>query len=61
MKRINVINESKFERMTHSELQSTKGGACLSCKKRERKIEIGWEVEIKTNTDGTGSVTLKLS
>ena len=45
MKRINVINESKFERMTPQQLQSIQGGMtgtgiCISCKKRDRKIRI---------------------
>ncbi len=45
MKRINVINESKFERITPQQLQLILGGMtgtgiCISCKKRDRKIRI---------------------
>lgn len=45
MKRISVLNESKFERMTPQQLQAIHGGmtgtgVCLSCKKRARKIRI---------------------
>ena len=42
MKRFNVIQESKFESMSEMELSSTLGGyVCVSCKKRERTVEIG--------------------
>lgn len=44
MKRFEVINGSKFERLSHAEMSSVKGGAadfCISCMKRERKIKIG--------------------
>ena len=38
MKRFDVISESKFERMSHSDMSSVKGGGiCLSCMKREKK------------------------
>lgn len=39
--RFEVINESKFERLSKKELQGVKGGFCISCMKRSRKIRIG--------------------
>ncbi len=47
MNRINVITESKFERMTNEELSSAKGGICLSCKKRDRSVELGVTIKVK--------------
>ncbi len=61
MNRISVLNDSKFERMTLSELQSTKGGFCISCKKRTRKVEIGLELELSANSDGSGSGTARFT
>ena len=43
MNRINVLKESKFNRMTEAEMAKVNGGLCISCKKRDRKIEIGIE------------------
>ena len=37
-----VINGSKFERLSHAEMASVKGGEfCISCMKRDRKVMIG--------------------
>ena len=52
MNRISVLNESKFERMSIEELRSTKGGFCLSCKKRTRKVELGCAVKAKVVIKG---------
>ena len=42
MKRFEVINCSKFERLSHAEMASVKGGEfCISCMKRDRKVMIG--------------------
>ncbi len=39
--RFNVINESKFERLSNKDMQNSKGGwICVSCKKRQRKVPI---------------------
>ncbi len=44
MKRFEEINGSKFERLSHAEMASVKGGQfCISCMKRTRKIRIGWK------------------
>ncbi|TRX65894.1 hypothetical protein [Carboxylicivirga sp. M1479] len=62
MNRINVLNESKFDRLTNDELRSTKGGLCISCKKRDRKVEIGLKNEVKYESSSnawtyTGTLT----
>ncbi|MCT4603644.1 MAG: hypothetical protein N4A59_12200 [Marinifilum sp.] len=44
--RFKVINESKFERLSKKELQASKGGLCFSCKRRDRKVELGLRVRI---------------
>lgn len=37
MKRFDVINASKFERLSNADMSSVKGGGiCLLCMKRER-------------------------
>ncbi|MCG8581670.1 MAG: bacteriocin [Bacteroidales bacterium] len=41
MERIRVLNESKFKRLTEAEMAKVNGGLCVSCKKRDRKIEFG--------------------
>lgn len=42
VKRFEVINGSKFERLSHAEMASVKGGEfCISCMKRDRKVMIG--------------------
>ena len=42
MKRFEEINGSKFERLSHAEMETVKGGDfCISCMKRERKVKIG--------------------
>ncbi len=38
--RFSVINESKFERLSTKELQESKGGLCISCKRRTRNVTI---------------------
>ena len=38
--RFSVISESKFERLSKKELQESKGGICVSCKKRTRNVPI---------------------
>ena len=44
MKRFEVINGSKFERLSHAEMASVKGGrVCISCMKRDRKFKVGVE------------------
>lgn len=46
MKRFEEINGSKFERLSHAEMESVKGGDfCVSCMKRERKVKIGSDDE----------------
>ncbi len=41
MKRFEEINGSKFERLSHAEMESVKGGDfCLSYMKRGRKVKI---------------------
>lgn len=39
MKRLEKLKVSKFENLTEDEMASTKGGLCISCMKRERKVE----------------------
>ncbi len=46
MNRIKVIQETKFNRLSKEELRSTKGGFCLSCRKRDRKVELGFSVSV---------------
>ena len=42
MKRFEEINGSKFERLSHAEMETVKGGDfCISRMKRERKVKIG--------------------
>lgn len=44
MKRFDVINASKFERLSNADMSSVKGGdvyICISCMKRSRKVPIG--------------------
>ena len=44
MKRFEVINGSKFERLSHAEMASIKGGrVCISCMKRSGKFKVGAE------------------
>ena len=44
MKRFEVINGSKFERLSHAEMASVKGSrVCISCMKRDRKFKVGVE------------------
>jgi hypothetical protein len=38
--RFKVINESKFEKLSKSDLQKAKGGICLSCMRRTRKVKV---------------------
>lgn len=38
--RFKVIQESKFEKLSKNDLQKVKGGLCISCKRRSRKVEI---------------------
>lgn len=40
MSRMNVVMPSKFEKLTMAEMQAVKGGLCISCVKRGRKIRI---------------------
>ena len=41
MSGFNIIKESKFEKLQNSDLASIKGGSiCISCMKRDRKVEI---------------------
>ncbi len=41
MNRIKVLKESKFNRLSQHELIAIKGGGlCISCKKRDRKVEV---------------------
>lgn len=54
MKRFEEINGSKFERLSHAEIKSVKGGEfCLSCMERTRKIRIGWKSKEELRQDGT--------
>ena len=42
--RFEIVKNSKFETLTHRELESVKGGGlCISCKKRHRTVEINIE------------------
>lgn len=41
MKRLEKLKVSKFETMSEEEMASTKGGICISCMKRVRKVPIG--------------------
>ena len=52
MKRLEEIKSSKFERLSNSEMNSVKGGFCISCMKRTRKWKIG------NNLNGTAGGTL---
>lgn len=46
MNRFEVINGSKFERLSYTEMAQTKGGQfCISCMKRGRAIRIGWKTQ----------------
>lgn len=53
MKRFDVISESRFERMSHADMSSIKGGGiCISCMKRQKigkdgRPVSGWEIIIK--------------
>ena len=42
--RFEIVKNSKFETLTHGELESVKGGLCISCKKRKRKVPINLSV-----------------
>jgi len=50
MKQFEVINNSKFETMSHQEMESVKGGSiCLLCMKRDRynkkgEKKAGWKI-----------------
>lgn len=35
--RFDVIQESKFDKLSNNDLQKIKGGLCLRCRKRARK------------------------
>lgn len=37
MDRIKVLHESKFNRMTDSEMAKINGGLCISCMKKSKK------------------------
>jgi len=45
--RFSVINDSKFESLSDQDLMETKGGLCISCMKRSRKIPWNPTIEIK--------------
>ncbi len=50
--RIETLKESKFNTMTPQELEEVMGGLCISCKKRDRAIEIGFETKATIKYDG---------
>lgn len=62
--RFNIINESKFETLDQSEMELIQGGLCISCKKKERKVEIGIEIDITINStenpEGEKDITIKI-
>ena len=39
--RFEIVKNSKFETLTHGELESVKGGWCISCMKRSKGTVIG--------------------
>ncbi|MCT4614232.1 MAG: hypothetical protein N4A49_05070 [Marinifilaceae bacterium] len=39
--RFKVIQESKFEKLSNKDLEELKGGLCISCMKRDRKVKLG--------------------
>lgn len=51
MNRFKIIEESKFEKLDHSEMGSIQGGLCISCKKRARKIELGLGASVTNGTN----------
>lgn len=38
--RFEIVKASKFDKLSNEELQAVKGGFCISCMKRDRKIII---------------------
>jgi len=50
--RFEVINESKFEKLSKRELQNSKGGICWSCMRRTRRVPIGGTIK------GGGTINL---
>lgn len=51
MSRMNVVMPSKFEKLSMAEMQSVKGGLCISCVKRGRKIRIDFRFADKRQTN----------
>lgn len=44
MKRFEEINGPKFERLSHAEMESVKGGrVCIACMKRDKGFKVGVE------------------
>lgn len=42
MKRFEEINGPKFERLSHAEMESVKGGrVCIACMKRSKGFKVG--------------------
>lgn len=56
MSRMNVVMPSKFEKLTMAEMQAVKGGLCISCKKRARKIRIDFRFADKRQNSFSQSV-----
>lgn len=56
--RFEVIQKSKFERLSKKELQGAKGGLCISCMKRSRKIKLGSSVTQQKVTTKYGDIVL---
>lgn len=50
--RFETLKESKFNTMTNEELEEIMGGLCISCKKRDRAVEIGFEGKATVKYDG---------
>ncbi len=46
MNRISIIQDSKFNRISKKDMDATKGGICISCRKRERKVDLGLSVTV---------------
>ena len=38
--RFEIIEKSKFEKLTNKELREIKGGLCLSCLKKAKKLRV---------------------
>lgn len=52
--RFETLKVSKFNTLSNEELEEVMGGLCISCKKRERAVEIGFEGKVSVEYDKNG-------